>query len=640
MKSRTSFFNPTLLRKNIARFAPVWGVYLLCLLAGLGLMYMDADHGMMNFWFASYMAQCIQVMAVVNLFYAPIVAALLFGDLFNSRMCNAIHAMPVRRETLFVTNAVSGLLFSLVPTAVMTALSLPLLAGTVVYNAPVIGILWFLATNLQFVCFFGMAVFCIFCTGNRLGFAALYAVLNGGAYIIYGIVDMLYTPMLYGVVTPTRLMQYLTPVFLMAEDPAVEVESYHDLLRLFEGRESEAIGNFHVNECYYNLIVLALVGLAFMVLGLLMYRKRHLECAGDAVAVRWLAPVFQTVAAVVGGAAAMVCLELFFGTRFGEAVTYGMVVVGLVVGWFAGKMLLERSTRVFRPKNWIGLGAITALFAVSLAMTHFDVFGIETRLPRVENVVSVTLNCNGAYEMTEKQDIDRMIRLQQLALEDRLENAGSYPQSYVDSFDTNRIPYPEGGFTYGDEPGQYSPDDPVYYADWITLEYHMKNGRKITPQYTVWASFEEGEIIREYASRWEHVLNHNRAVYGDEELPDFSRIHDMTIDSKRVPAELMNEETVLSFLDAVKADCEERKMTQDSYYHEGRFKVPVENPVDGVEFYYDRSVYVDITTLHGDSNQDYRGFYLQVYPDCTNTIRWLQQHDLLPYEMVDGNFGG
>jgi len=36
MKSRTSFCNKTLLRKNIARFAPLWGIYLLCLLIGLG----------------------------------------------------------------------------------------------------------------------------------------------------------------------------------------------------------------------------------------------------------------------------------------------------------------------------------------------------------------------------------------------------------------------------------------------------------------------------------------------------------------------------------------------------------------------------------------------------------------------------
>jgi len=639
MKSRTSFFNKTLFRKNVTRFAPIWGIYLLCLLIGLGLMYMEADNRIVNFWFASYMAQCIQVMSLVNLFFAPLAAMFLFGDLFNSRMCNALHAMPVRRETLFCTNVLSGLVFSLVPTAVMGLLSIPLLAATVVHNAWQIAVLWFVAVNLEFVCYFGIAVFCIFCTGNKLGFAALYALLNGGAFLIYVIVDMLYTPMLYGVVTPDAPAIALTPIANMVDDTFVEVSNYHDMAALFEGRMNEAVANFWVDENYYSLILFALVGLGFMALGLVMYRKRNLECAGDVVAVRWLAPVFQVAAAVAGGAMAVLCMEMFFYTlmRNNEIISYAMAVCGMAVGWFAGKMLLERSTRVFRIKNWIGLGVLTAVFAMTLTMTWFDVFGIETRLPRVEKVKSVTLSSNGNMELTEKQDIDRIIRLQEMALEDRLENAGTYPAVYVDSFGSrSNIPYPEGGFTYGDE-GEYPEDCPRYYADWITLDYQMENGRRIRRQYTIWASFEEGEIIKEYASRWENVMNYGRR--GEENAPDFSRIHDMTIEGKRVPQELLNEETVLSFLDAVKADCGERKMTQDSYYHEGRFKIPTEDALAEKDFYYSRNIYVDITT-YVENSKDLTGVYVQVYPDCTHTIAWLQQHDLLPYEMVEGNYGG
>ena len=636
MKSRTSFCNGTLLRNNLTRFAPVWGVYLLCLLIGMGLMYMDGSGRPINLWFASHMGTCIQVMGLVNLFYAPLVAVLLFGDLFNSRMCNAIHAMPVRRETLFVTNVVSGLLFSLGPTAVMALLSLPLLAATVVHNAWQIAFLWYLGVNLEFACFFGIAVFCIFCTGNRMGFGALYALLNGGAFLVYAVVDMLYTPMLYGVVTPDAWANALTPIANMLDDTFLEVSNYHDVLTLFDGRLGEAVANFWVKENYYSLFLFALAGLVFLALGLIMYRKRHLECAGDVVAVRWLAPVFQVAAAVAGGAMAVLCLEMFFYTLMNNSdlILYGMTVCGMVVGWFAGKMLIERSTRVFRLKNWIGLAVLTAVFAVSLAMTHFDVFGIETRLPRVGDVASVTLNCSGSIELTEKQDIDRMIRLQQLALEDRIERSGSYPKAYVDSFGTHsNIPYPEEGFDFG---GQYPEETPVYYADFIELEYHMENGRTLRRKYTIWASFEEGDIIREYASRWEHVLNRNQMAYG-EDLPDFSRIHSIIVEGKRFPAELETEEGALSFLAAVKADCAERKMTQDSYYHEGRFKVPVEDPVEGEEFYYSKNIYVDITT-YGEDIKELRGLYLQVYPDCTNTIEWLQQHDLLPYEMQQGNF--
>ena len=397
MRSRISFFNKTLCRKNLTRFAPVWGIYLICLLTGLGLMYMDADSRIVNFWFASHMAQCIQVMGLVNLFFAPLVALLLFGDLFNSRMCNAIHAMPVRRETLFVTNVVSGLLVSLVPTAVMALLSVPLLMATVVHNAWQIALLWYVAVNLEFVLFYGMAVFCVFCTANRLGFGALYTVLNGGPYLVYAIADMLYTPMLYGVVTPTRLVGWLTPIANMMDKTFVEVSNYQEMLILFDGRMEQAVADFWVDENFAGLFVFALVGLAFMALGLLLYRRRDLECAGDAVAVRWMAPVFQVTAAVVGIAGSILCLEMFFYglMRNSEWVLYGLAFCGMTVGWFAGKMLLERTARVFRLKNWIGLGVMTAVFAVSLTMTHFDVFGIERWIPDAGKVASVTLNASG-----------------------------------------------------------------------------------------------------------------------------------------------------------------------------------------------------------------------------------------------------
>ena len=35
MRSRTSCFNKTVFRKNLLRFAPVWGVYTLCLVVGI-----------------------------------------------------------------------------------------------------------------------------------------------------------------------------------------------------------------------------------------------------------------------------------------------------------------------------------------------------------------------------------------------------------------------------------------------------------------------------------------------------------------------------------------------------------------------------------------------------------------------------
>ena len=58
MLSKTSFFNKAVYKKDITRFAPAWGVYLLCLILGVTIMYVD-DSSAQSFWFAHRMGELI-----------------------------------------------------------------------------------------------------------------------------------------------------------------------------------------------------------------------------------------------------------------------------------------------------------------------------------------------------------------------------------------------------------------------------------------------------------------------------------------------------------------------------------------------------------------------------------------------------
>ena len=91
------------------------------------------------------------------------------------------------------------------PTAVMALLSIPLLCGTCITNAWQIAIWWYIGTNLEYICYFGIAVFCVFCTGSRLSMALIYAGLNFGAAIVDYLISALFTPMLYGVMSTAQL---------------------------------------------------------------------------------------------------------------------------------------------------------------------------------------------------------------------------------------------------------------------------------------------------------------------------------------------------------------------------------------------------------------------------------------------------
>lgn len=403
MKSSQSCFNCTLFRKNITRFAPVWGIYQLCLLMGLFIL---ADNGH-TYHFADNMAECIQIMSVVNFGYALVCALVLFGDLYNTRMCYAIHSLPMRREEIFLTNIVSGLLFSFVPTAVMTLCSLPIMAGCVVANGWQVCLYWLLAANLQYLFFFGVAVLCAMFAGNRLGLGIAYTLVNFLSLLIGWMVNELYVPMMSGLTENYTAFEKFCPVGHIAGVNFIRVEATLDKVL---GRYVDGI--FSVTENWGYLWLCAWIGIAAVIAALLLYRRRHLESAGDLIAVPALEPVFYTLfALLVGVGFHFVLAELVYQNNM------LFPVVGLVTGSFTGRMLLERNVRVFTKKNFLRTGILAAALGLSILAAAVDPLGITRWVPEKEQVKAVGLSLGSGYyadddvTVTDPQDIEQILAL-------------------------------------------------------------------------------------------------------------------------------------------------------------------------------------------------------------------------------------
>ena len=628
MLSKTSCFNKTVYKKDLIRFAPAWGVYLLCLLLGVAIMYVD-DSSAKSFWFAHRMGELIPVMSVVNLLYAPLVAMLLFGDLYNGRMCNAMHAMPLKREGWFLSHLAAGMTFSVVPSAIMALISMPLLGRTCVHNGWLLGPIWFVATNLEFLCFFGIALFCVFCAGNRVAMAAWYTAINAGAYVIYWLISCFYTPLLYGVVTPQRWAILLTPVVQMVnEGEYIGMPSYNDLLVTFRDREWEMVADFWVQEKYYDLFIWGAVGIVFMVLALVLYQKRHLECAGDAVAFRALEPVFQVGCALGGLALGALGTEILYGYMGGnDVMTFVLVACGMAVGWFAGRMFLSRNIKVFALRNWAGLGILAAVIGASLGLTAVDVLGIETWTPDPEKVKYAKLGVGDYWsiELYEKADIGEMIRLQELALEDRLESAGQFPEEAVihtdkgDVIDWDRV---NGVYALD---SQALREIPYRYADTVFITYFMEDGREVQRRYAIWADAEEGEIYKEYMSRWEVVSKLSN--YQDGTYIDLKDVLTIQVDGEKLPQEKVNRQTAEELMMAIKADCLERNMVQDESYHDGHFARMDE---EYGEMMIRRSLYIYLRT-------EENGVSFDVFPDSRHTLKWMEDNGMLNWLVNEEN---
>ena len=389
MKSRTSSSKLTLLRKDIFRFAPLWGIYLAgCLIATLQTLQEWDGSG----YKAMILSRMIPKFALANMVYAGLVALLVFGNLFSAKRCHTFLAMPLRREKWFLNQVLYGFLCSTLPNLIVSLCLMPVLE-----EYWYVSLVWGLGMTLQYLFFFGLAVFCVFLSGNQIGMIIFYGVLNYAAVMIQWLIDGIYKPLLYGMIISTDFFAPFCPV--------INIKSIQDLFYV-EGFWC-LVKNVHVScppvtICDYTgftdnwgyLVACAVLGLIFLVPALHLYRKRKLECAGDLVAIRGLAPVLAALFPIGLGCGIAMLTRYFFSRRQIYVRTEILLVIFaacIVLGWFGGQMLLQRTVKIFNKKLFMKFAVFAAALCATIGLTALDPVGITRYIPDAERVQQVEI---------------------------------------------------------------------------------------------------------------------------------------------------------------------------------------------------------------------------------------------------------
>ena len=600
MRTQTSYFNTTALRKDLTRFAPLWGLYTLALLCGL--MLIVSDDKLTGNSVAKHFTDLYLTMAMVNVVYAFLMAAVLFGDLFNSRMCNGLHALPLRREGWFAVHTVSGLLSSAVPTAVMTLVALPLLMRSNVENAWQLPLYFWAFSNLQFLFFFATAALAAQCVGNFVGMGLLYLLINLGALLVREFVNSMFTPLLYGVITPTVGFWFLSPVAMMMEQPLFDLEWTHESLTV-----PVETFTFAPSEHWGYLLGCAGLGLVLLAAACLLYRRRKLETAGEFVAMPWLAPVAAVCFAVLG--CAVFHFVYIFALGIDGTPNYVFAFVGLVVGWFAGQMCLQRTARVFRVRTAAGAAVMAAVLGVSLLVVKLDPMGIQSEVPDASKIESVTINDNyyrGCVLLKTPEDIEQARTFHRLAVEENLAN-----QKLVQER--------EAMLQENDH------DWEAFYAAYqqnITVRYTLKDGREIKREYNVRTDSEVGEILRRLSSRLDVVVRLDDPKMGvvrienAQQLMEYVRKpYGISIDNYTLDSEYLTEENVRALFEAIIADCQAGNLSQLSYFHP---LTKIQNSAQSEDYYMTRTIGLSVnltSTLY---------LNMEFGTDSTNVYAWAE----------------
>ena len=322
-------------------------------------------------------------------FFFGIVAAMaVFSYLYSARSVGMMHALPLRREGLFLTSYLSGLSFFVLPNAAIFLITLAAEAVVGVVNPAALGV-WFLTQLLCTLFFYSFAVFCAMFTGHILALPAFYVILNFLASVLAFIVQGLLSALLYGFVSSpvlTRIAAWLTPTLKLADQLYARANMDWEAMA-----DPIAAGSYSLSGLGYALIFAA-VGIVLAGLALLAYRRRHLETAGDIVAMSWVRPVFK-----YGFAA---CAAMVFGSLLYSIFSYAlpsgawtllifMALCG-VIGYFVAEMLLQKSFRVFH--RWKGCVVFLICLAAVTAALELDLTGFETRVPDPASVTGAQVS--------------------------------------------------------------------------------------------------------------------------------------------------------------------------------------------------------------------------------------------------------
>lgn len=511
MRSGTSFFDRTVLKKTVFRFWPLWGAYLAMWLVALplnGLMILRMTRNGWSGYGASMEYFAIERVPrsvtdeslMIFVVFGVLAAMAVFSHLYNARSANLFGSLPVRREGLFLTHYLAGLAFLIVPNVIVFLLTLAVEAagGYVVMR----GLLFWLAVACgEGFFFYSLAVFCAMFTGHILALPAFYAIVNFLVLAVTELVHMLLRVFYYGFSRIPQavytVVEWFTPVAQLQDAVRAWTTYWHENVTssiLFDGeRVLETEGLVTVG-------IYALAAVALAVCAFLLYRVRRLESAGDVVSVKVMRPVFKYGVALCSGLALGMGTVAMIGG--GEVTLMVATVIWGAAGYFAAEMLLEKSFKVL--KKWKGAAAVTAVFIAVFLVVSLDLTGFETRIPDPDSVDSVNvyglevmyLQDDGDYvreTITDPEVIRLITLLHKEAVEQRDEERQT--QAMLDGVQTS-----------------------------LEVTYQLKNGSTLSRDYWVWVR--PNQVDQEGTAAWalQQIYNNRELcwqMYGFDRLEKY-----------------------------------------------------------------------------------------------------------------------
>ncbi|MBU5435426.1 hypothetical protein [Pseudoflavonifractor sp. MSJ-37] len=467
-----AWWSPALFRKDLCRFWPVWTLYgaVWTLILPVHLFRARLDFDMApGYWTTGLVLDTIPIGIPLSLIFGLLAAMAVFSYLYNSRAALLMHALPIRREGLFLTSYLAGLSFLVLPILAvgLLALGAEVLAGRGV-DAGLL-FLWGWCQVMMSFFFYSFAVFCGMFTGQLLALPAFYGILNVLVLGLWQLSNTVAGCLLFGFSYDRGCpawVEWLTPVYcysIRVGDTGSPEYRFTGLTAIF----------------FY-----AFVGLVLAVLSLLLYQRRQVESAGDIVSVPWVRPIFKYGAAFCTAMALGPFLWALFcpdQRRSDLWVLLAVLLLAGALGYFVAEMFLRKSFRVFRT-GWKGCAVFLVLLSLGAGMLRMDPFGFEDRVPDAGQVASISFTNGQSFP-----PYDDACYPTSLDRAEDIRHFIAFHQSVVDHKAEIREAVETGGDSVFAREEILRADDPSWEFSWVTLSftYRFTDGGRMSRTYRI-----------------------------------------------------------------------------------------------------------------------------------------------------------
>ena len=610
MKSIRLSFNTAVARDILRRCWPLWVAYLVFLAftfpVNLVSYLQEAGPALSADPVGRYTSHVLSlsiIQAQVAIGVAILTVMVLFGWMYNSRGNTLMNLLPIRREGVFTTLYLTGLIPLLLCQALVLLVTVPILRGAGVEIK--YGLIWFASAALGVIAFYGFAVFCAMLTGNILVLPAVYLVLNLTAWVFESSVRSCLSGLVFGLTYTDLRFDFLSPFVKLTD--TLKAGQTPEGIQILEGLP--LLGRY------------ALAGLILSVAALLLYRRRRMECVSDFVAIPALKPVFRFCmslgsAAVLG---AILCDSSLVRTASAQSAAWiiaGLLIGGAVIGWIAAEMMIQRSVRIL-PMPWKGLAAVCLLCVLTIVSARTDLTGFERRIPDPNRVESVEFWYN--TELREEDNIRAVTELHREIVTERDRYAASPDDAVLPG--SPAFPDPGAG-------ENASPEQRVVEFS-LPILYHMKDGGTMQRLYNVKFPAGDSDRPETLAGKILSVMNSREGIQNrmesfgpvNEENIRYASIIRITAEGDWQQNRLTPQETVELWTSAMIPDAKEEKLDL----------VTIEETPQSLS----RQTNLLIEIAVSDEYSRGMGRSFQVYTTSERCLEWIDEHMKLEWETMD-----